>query len=67
MNAQVLNQFETLNFEVLENTIGGGCNWKDAGKATVGGAIGGAFGGGLVGAAAGAVGGYLGYSATCWW
>ncbi|CAM3292009.1 hypothetical protein STPL106120_04145 [Streptococcus pluranimalium] len=66
MNTQTLNNFETLNSEVLELTIGGGCNWKEAGASVIGGAIGGAFGG-WAGAGLGALGSAVGYGATCWW
>ena len=83
MQAVVLqNSFgRELAVNELIMVAGGGCNWKDFGKATVGGAIatgtagaiaGAAFGpgalaGGAVGAAGGAVGGALAYGATCGW
>lgn len=43
--------FQTLNHETLSNIIGGGCSWKGAANAAVGGAVGGA----------------ASYGATCWW
>lgn len=65
MNA-TFEQFEPLNPEILDTTIGGGCNLKDGSAAVIGGAIGGAAGG-WVGAGLGALGGAVGYGATCWW
>ncbi|HEM4252313.1 TPA: Blp family class II bacteriocin [Streptococcus suis] len=66
MKQETMLKFDTLTQEALMNIEGGGCNWKDAGAAVIGGAIGGAVGG-LAGAGLGALGSAVGYGATCWW